>query len=157
MEAQIVAVDADGSIKDAFVLDVEWRGVRESILSEKGRRMMAESLSDEAIDRTPMPLDAELAGRLAAYKASFLPGETKWSRTQKTEALNWMAAKWDASRPWEKFCEGAKEKFKIFPKDPLEEYNWFSSCLFLKQLLDFIERSRDWKAVVAPVAPMQDA
>lgn len=157
MEAQLVAIDEEGGIKDAFVLDISWRNVKESFLSPKGREMMANNLIDSKIDRTPMPLDVDMQAALAAYKASLLPNETKWSRTSKVEAVKWMARQWSPSSKWEDFCEEAKTKFKIFPYGPLEEYNWFSLCLFLKQLLDFAFRNRELKVVVAPVAPLKDA
>ena len=156
MEAQLVAIDEDGGIKDAFVLDISRKNVKEAFLSPRGREMMAEFLADERIDRTPLPLDAEMEANLAAWKASKLPEETKWSRTQKVEAMKWMARQWKPEDKWEDFCEEAKKKFKIFPYSPLEEYNWFSSCLFLKQLLDFAWRNQDLKTVVAPVAPLEN-
>ena len=157
MEAQLVAVDSEGSIKDAYVLDISWRSVKESFLSPRGREMLAGDLADGRIDRTPMPLDAEMQANLAAYKASMLPNETKWSRTSKVEAAKWMARQWKPSRSWEDFCEEAKTKFKIMPYSPLEEYNWFSICLFLKQMLDFALRNSGMKCVVAPVAPLENA
>jgi hypothetical protein len=157
MEAQLVAVDEEGSIKDAYVLDISWRSIKEAFLSPRGREMMANDLIDSRIDRTPMPLDVEMQATLAAYKASMLPNETKWSRTQKVEAVKWMARQWNPSSKWEDFCEEAKRKFKIIPYGALDEYNWFSCCLFLKQLLDFAVRHQDLKCVVAPVAPLENA
>lgn len=157
MEAQLVAVDSEGNIKDAYVLDISWRSVKEAFLSPRGREMLAGDLTDDRIDRTPMPLDAEMQAALAAYKASALPNETKWSRTSKVEAAKWMAKQWKPSCTWEDFCEEAKTKFKIMPYSPLEEYNWFSICLFLKQMLDFTLRNSEMKCVVAPVAPLENA
>ena len=157
MEAQLVAIDSEGSIKDAYVLDISWRSIKEAFLSPKGREMMANDLTDARIDRNPMPLNSEMQTALAAYKASMLPNETKWSRTTKIEAVKWMANHWNPSLKWEDFCEEAKSKFKIFPYSPLEEYNWFSICLFLKQMLDFALRNSEMKCVVAPVAPLENA
>ena len=156
MEAQLVAIDGEGNIKDAFVLDVSWRNIKEAFLSPRGREMMAAYLSDDKIDRTPLPLDAEMKTNLAVWKASQLPEETKWSRVQKVEALKWMVNQWNPSGKWEDFCEKAKKKFKIVSYTPLDEYNWFSCCLFLKQLLDFALRNHELKTVVAPVAPMEE-
>ena len=156
MEAQLVALDEEGNIKDAFVLDVSWRSVKESFLSPRGREVMAGELEDGRIDRTPIPLTAEVQAALAAYKASLLPNETKWSRVQKVEAVKWMALNWKPSSKWEDFCEEAKSRFKVRPCSPLEEYNWFSCCLFLKQMLDFALRNRELKTVAAPVAPMSE-
>lgn len=157
MEAQLVAIDEEGNIKDAYVLDISWRSIKEAFLSPRGREMMANDLTDARIDRTPMPLNADMQAALTAWKASMLPNETKWSRTSKVEAVKWMARQWNSSSKWEDFCEEAKIKFKIFPYSPLEEYNWFSICLFLKQLLDFALRNRELKCVVAPVAPLENA
>ena len=157
MEAQLVAVDSEGNIKDAYVLDISWRSIKESFLSPRGREMMANDLTDERIDRTPMPLDEEMKVALAVYKASMLPNETKWSRTQKVEAIKWMARQWNPSNKWENFCDEAKMKFKIIPCGALDEYNWFSCCLFLKQLLDFALRNQALKCVVAPVAPLENS
>ena len=156
MEAQLVAVDDEGNIKDAYVLDVSWRSIKEAFLSPRGREAQADSLTDGKIDRTPMPLDAEMQAVLAGYKASMLPNETKWSRTQKVEAVKWMARNWNPSSRWEDFCEEAKRKFRIIPAGALDEYNWFSCCLFLKQLLDFASRHKDLKCVAAPVAPLEN-
>ena len=47
MEAQLVAVDSEGNIQDAYVLDVSWRSIKESFLSPRGREMMANDLTDE--------------------------------------------------------------------------------------------------------------
>ena len=46
MEAQLVAVDSEGNIQDAYVLDISWRSIKESFLSPRGREMMANELID---------------------------------------------------------------------------------------------------------------
>ena len=60
MEAQLVAVDEEGSIKDAYVLDISWRSIKEAFLSPRGREMMADSLAVDslaAVAEVPLSTD----------------------------------------------------------------------------------------------------
>ena len=150
----MVAVNEDGSIADAFVLDLSWRDVLAAPFNPKGKAMVAET-PEEELNRNPIPLTSSLAGQMACHKVYGLAGETKWSRTQKIEAIRWLAENADGS-DWNDLCEDAKRRFKIMPIGALDEYNWFGCCLFLKQILDFIARNKERKAVVAPIAPLND-
>jgi len=156
-EAQMAAFDEKGAVADAFVLDISYRSVLMSVLPQKARIQYADWSDEDMAREIALPdLDRMLAGRIACQKASESPGGTRWDRERKSAALDWMAANWSGSVPWNDFCKQAAQRFKMVFRDVLEEYEWFSGCLFLKQMLDFISINQGRRVRIVPVAPLEE-
>lgn len=157
MEAQLVALNQEGDIVSTHVLDMPWKSVLLALIGKQRRNECAnwsERRLEELVGR--VELNPQTSSKIACQKVMESPAENKWSRLQKTSALEWLALEWNPEKNWENYCIDAKRKFKINPRDPSEEYNWFVSCLGLKQLLDFQLKWPDCTCIVAPIAPLNE-
>ena len=147
MEAQIIAYTNENEIKDAYVLDYSFEQILNSIVGKRSPWYNAPVRKD-------MYFKLEQNEILAIMRIKFLDAMpyNKYDADKKAVICQKCIPLYkEDEKQFQKTYKSMCDSMRLMALTPIEEYNLYSDCHLLWELLDFKNRNKELNIKIIPV------